>query len=72
MAANRRDMTARVVPLQSRDAGEPPCPPDIADRLALLAALSREAWELAGHPLPAYTRATMPVAIRPLGNRDTG
>jgi hypothetical protein len=72
MAAKRRSMTARVVPLQSRDAGEPPCPPDITERLAMLAALSREAWELAGLPLPVYTRATMPAAIRPLGNRPTG
>jgi hypothetical protein len=61
MTGMRRDMTARVVPLGSREAGEPPCPPTVAERLALLTVLSRAAWALARLPLPSYTRATMPV-----------
>lgn len=63
-------MTGRVVPLGGREAGEPPCPPTVAERLALLARLSGEAWELTRRPLPSYTRSTMPVVLRTL--RDQG
>lgn len=66
MVQKRDDMTGRVVPLGSREAAEPPCPPDIAGRLSLQSRLSREAWELTGRALPSYTRATMPIAIRRL------
>ena len=59
-------MTARIVPLRSREAGEPPCPPTVPERIALLTLLSREAWELAGRPMPSYTRRTMPVAVTSL------
>jgi hypothetical protein len=70
MRPDRRRMTARIVPLRSREASEPPCPPTAAERLALLASLSREAWALTGQPAPSYTRATMPVARTSL--RDQG
>jgi len=59
-------MTGRVVPLESREAGEPPCPPSVEDRLALLTRLSREAWVLSRRAIPAYTRAAIPVALRTL------
>jgi hypothetical protein len=59
-------MTARVVPLRSPEAGEPPCPPTAAERIALVTQLSREAWQLAGRPVPSYTRGTMPVALTTL------
>lgn len=66
----RKNLTARVVPLGSPEAGAPPCPPDPAGRIELLTRLSRESWELSGRPWPSYTRETMPVVIRTL--RDQG
>jgi hypothetical protein len=46
-------MTARVVSLHSRDAGEAHVEGTAAERLALVAELSRHAWILSGRPLPA-------------------
>jgi hypothetical protein len=66
MPEERRDMTARVIPLDSREASEPPCPPTIAERLTLVMTLSQEAWDLSGRPQPDYTRATMPIVLRAL------
>jgi hypothetical protein len=63
-------MTARVVPLRSREAGEPPCPPTLPERIALVTRLSREMWALTGRPFPSYSRATMPVALTRLGATD--
>lgn len=71
MPRNRRDMTSRVVPLESREAGLPPCPPSVEERLALVSKLSREAWELSRRAIPSYTRATIPVAIRSLAEPGT-
>lgn len=72
MTRDRRDMSSRVVPLESREAGLPPCPPGIEARLVLVTRLSREAWELSRRPIPAYTRATIPVAIRSLREPGAG
>jgi hypothetical protein len=47
-------------------------PDDLSDsttaeeRLAMVWALSLEAWQLAGLPLPEYTRAEIPVVVRGL------
>jgi hypothetical protein len=60
---------ARVVPLDSREAGTPPCPDAIPERLALAARLSQEAWALSGRPIPQYTRRTMPMALRRLSDQ---
>jgi hypothetical protein len=38
----------------------------VAERVAAVAALSAEGWRLAGRPLPAYSRSTMPVVITTL------
>jgi hypothetical protein len=72
MTRDRRDMTSRVLPLGSREAGLPPCPPGVVERLALVTRLSREAWELSRRPTPSYTRATIPVALRSLRDPGTG
>ncbi len=64
-------MTARVVPLGSPEAGEPPCPPTAAERIALVTLLSREAWVLARRPEPSYTRRTMPVALTTLSEQGS-
>ena len=67
MGKHRRDITARVVPLRSREASEPPCPPTAGERIALVTRLSREMWALTGRPFPEYTRATMPIVLTRLG-----
>ena len=59
-------MTVRVVPLRSREAGEARVGGTVAERIALVAELSKMLWTRTGNPLPSYTRATMPVAIVPL------
>jgi len=66
MRQKRKAMTARVVPLNSREAGDARVAGTPAERVALVATLSRDAWALTGVPLPSYTRATMPVRLIPL------
>lgn len=66
MPKRRRDLTARVVPLQSREAADATVPGTAAERLALVAQLSEMSWALTGRPLPTYTRATMPVVVATL------
>jgi hypothetical protein len=56
-------MTARVVPLLSREAGDSRTGGTLGERLAAVAALTAEAWRLSGRPLPRYTRATMPIVV---------
>ncbi len=56
-------MTARVVPLSSREAGDARMGGTPEERLVALTELTLEAWRLAGLPLPTYTRATMPVSV---------
>jgi hypothetical protein len=63
---DRSRMTARVVPLSSPEAGDSRMGGTVEERLAAVTALTLEAWRLAGRPLPAYTRATMPVVIATL------
>lgn len=62
-------MTARVVPLDSHEAGETRVEGTAGERLALVAELSRHSWALSGRALPAYTRATMPLRLSHLGAR---
>lgn len=69
MRRNPRKITGRIVPLASREADEPPCPPTVAERLTLVFQLSREAWELSGRPFPSYARTAMPVRIRKLSEQ---
>jgi hypothetical protein len=59
-------MTVRTVPLSSPEAGDPRMEGSVAERVAAVAALSAEGWRLAGRPLPAYSRSTMPVVITTL------
>lgn len=66
MPKPRRNMTARVVGLHSREAGDARVDGTVADRLDLVASLSAQLWELTGRPLPQYTRATMPAAMTTL------
>ncbi len=70
MKRDRRDMQVRVVPLRSAEAGESRIGGSVAERVALVAELSGQAWALTGRPLPSYTRATMPVRVVSLRNAD--
>jgi hypothetical protein len=54
-------MTARVVPLRSREAGEARVAGTIDERLALVAELSLAGWAMTGLPLPSYRRDAMPI-----------
>jgi hypothetical protein len=71
----RRHLTYRVVPLNSAEAADPRLGRDAAERLRMLAELSRMAWVESGRPFPQYTRATMPMRFSTLeaqgGSDDT-
>jgi hypothetical protein len=62
-------MTARVVPLRSHEAGDARVAGTAAERLALLAELSRRMWALTQRPVPPYTRSTMPVKLSTLADQ---
>ena len=66
MAPDRRDMTVRVVPLQSAEAGDSRVGGTVAERVALVVTLSAELWARTQRPLPTYTRETIPFALKPL------
>lgn len=59
-------MTARIVPLASREAGDARMGGTVAERVAAVAELTALAWKQARRPFPAYTRATMPVVVTTL------
>jgi len=63
-------MTARVVPLASKEAGDPRMGGTAAERVAAVAELTRTAWTLSKRPLPTYTRATMPVVVTTLARHS--
>ena len=62
-------MTARVVPLGSDEAGDARVGGTAAERLALVAELSRRMWALTKRPIPSYTRKTMPVRVTTLADQ---
>lgn len=63
MRPDRSRMTARVVPLQSEEAGDARMGGTVDQRVAAVAELTVQAWRLAGRPFPRYTRATMPIVV---------
>lgn len=65
-------MTVRVVSLKSAEAGDPRMGGTLDERVAAVAALTAEAWRLAGRPFPTYTRSTMPVAMATLEDHAAG
>lgn len=66
MKSDRRGMTVRIVSLHSQEAGDSRVEGTVAERLKLLADLSRRIWALTGQPVPTYTRRTMPVQLTSL------
>ena len=68
-ARDRSHMTARVVPLDSDEAGDARVEGSASQRLAILADLSRRMWELTRCPYTTYSRATMPGRITTLSEQ---
>ncbi|MDH5805380.1 MAG: hypothetical protein OEZ54_09355 [Gemmatimonadota bacterium] len=66
----RRGMTARVVPLNSKSAGNAAVAGTIGERLAIVAQLSELHWQLTARPLPKYDRGSMPVRIVQLSHSE--
>ena len=62
-------MTARVVPLQSHEAGDARLEGTVAERVKLVAELTEIGWNIAKLPWPSYSRATMPVALTTLAEQ---
>ena len=71
MASDRGKIEARVVPLRSREAGDARVGGTVAERVALVAELSRLLWARTGRAHPTYTRATMPIVITTLGAQSS-
>jgi len=72
MSKDRSGMTVRIIPLNSRTAGEARVAGTVAERLALVAELSEMMWTRTGQSRPVYTRATMPVVIVRLDRHKEG
>ncbi len=66
----RRELTYRVVGLESAEARDARLGSTAAERLEMLVALSRLAWAASGRALPQYQRRNMPVRLCAL--RDQG
>jgi hypothetical protein len=66
MRTDRSRMTARVVPLQSEEAGDMRMGGTPFARVAAVAELTLEAWRLAGRALRRYRRGTIPVGVTSL------
>jgi hypothetical protein len=66
MKRDRSHMTARVVPLDSDEAADARVGGSPAERLAILADLSRRMWSAGRRVAPSYTRATMPFKLTTL------
>ena len=65
-ARDRSSWPVRAYPLGAEPGDDLSGSTTPEERLAMMWPLTLEAWELAGRPLPAYTRTETPVSIRPL------
>jgi hypothetical protein len=63
MSSHRHNMTVRVVPLRSAEAGDTRVAGTASERVALVAVLSAAMWAQTQQPLPTYTRTTMPIRV---------
>jgi hypothetical protein len=70
MKSRRSDMTVRIVPQGSAEAGDPRVGGTMEQRIALVEELSRHAWALARRPLPTYTREAIPIRVLSLREAD--
>lgn len=65
-------MTVRIASLTSEEAGDARMGGTVDERVAAVAALTLEAWRVAGRPFPSYTRETMPVVLATLADHASG
>jgi len=65
-------MTYRLLALKDQQAGDARLGASVAQRLEMLAELSRLAWEASGRDMPQYARATMPVRMTTLQELGAG
>jgi hypothetical protein len=63
MPSDRANMTVRVMPLASPEAGDSRVGGTPSERVALVRTLSAAMWARTQRPLPTYQRATMPVTV---------
>lgn len=69
MKRERANLTVRVVPLRSDEAGDGRVGGTAAQRLAIVADLSRRMWALTRQPVPSYARATIPLRLTTLSEQ---
>ena len=62
----RQGITARLVSLREKRAGDATVDGSVEERVALVARLSETSWALTRRPLPRYSRASMPVVVTDL------
>lgn len=65
----RREMTYRVVPLESPEARDARLGSTVAERIQMLVELSHAAWVASGKPFPRYERHNVPVKLSRLEDR---
>ncbi len=63
MSKDRRNVSARVVPLSSLEAADALMAGTVSERVAAVMVLTEEAWRLSGRAFPQYTRESMPVVL---------
>lgn len=64
--AARRHWPVRLYRLGDEPGDDLSATTTAVERLTMVTALTAETWALAGHPLPAYTRAETPMVLRKL------
>jgi hypothetical protein len=69
MKTDRRNMTVRVVALESDEAGDARVGGTPAERLSLMRDLSERMWSLTGLPIPEYSRSTIPFKLTTLAEQ---
>jgi hypothetical protein len=67
--ADRSSFQAKIFPLGQEPGEDLSASTTAAERLAMLWALSQEAWAFAGFTMPAYERHEIPIKIVPLATR---
>jgi hypothetical protein len=67
---NRAGLHATVYPLGEEPGDDLRQHTSPAERLTLVAELTREMWTLTGREIPSYARSDMPVAVVPLRKRE--
>jgi hypothetical protein len=69
MKSDRHNMTVRIVPLHSQEAGDARVGGTVTERLALVTELSRRSWTLTRKSTPSYTRKDIPFRLTTLAEQ---